>query len=52
MRISKDQNPSREASFKVEKSTEAYVDEIEAKICERNENGVREIQRQTAFQMF
>ena len=35
MRISKDQNTSREASFKAEKSTEEDVDKIEAKFVRR-----------------
>ena len=35
MRISKDQNSSREASFKAEKSTESHMDELEAKFVRR-----------------
>jgi len=39
MRISKDQNSYREASFKAEKSTESHMDELEAKFVRRLKTG-------------
>ena len=52
MRISKDQNTSREASFKAEKSTEADVDEIEAKFVRRLKTGSGKYKGKLPFKCF
>ena len=52
MRISKDQNTSREASFKAEKSTEADVDEIEAKFVRRLKMGSGKYKGKLPFKCF
>ena len=52
MRISKDQNPSKEASFKAEKSTEADVDQIEAKFVRRMKTGSGKYKGKLPFKCF
>jgi len=52
MRISKDHNPSREASFKVEKSTESDMDEIEAKFVRRLKTGSGKYKGKLPFKCF
>jgi FtsZ-binding cell division protein ZapB len=52
MRISKDQNSSREASFKAEKSTESELDEIEAKFVRRLKTGSGKYNGKLPFKCF
>ena len=52
MRISKDQNQSREASFKAEKSIEANVDEIKAKFVRRLKTGSGKYKGKLPFKCF
>ena len=52
MRISKDQNSSREASFKAEKSTESDMDELEAKFVRRLKIGSRKYKGKLPFKCF
>jgi hypothetical protein len=52
MRISKDQKSSREASFKVEKSTESELDEIEEKFVRRLKTGSRKYNGKLPFKCF
>ena len=52
MRISKDQNSSREASFKDEKSTESHMDELEAKFVRRLKTGSGKYKGKLPFKCF
>jgi hypothetical protein len=52
MRISTDQNSSREASFKAEKSTESELDEIEAKFVRRLKTGSGKYNEKLPFKCF
>jgi hypothetical protein len=52
MRISTDQNSSREASFKAEKSTESELDEIEAKFVRRLKTGSGKYNGKLPFKCF
>jgi hypothetical protein len=52
MRISTDQNSSREASFKAEKSTESELDEIEAKFVRRLKTGSGNYNGKLPFKCF
>jgi hypothetical protein len=52
MRISKDQNSSREASFKAEKSTESELDEIKAKFVRRLKTGLGKYNGKLPFKCF
>ena len=52
MRISKDQNSSREASFKAKKSTESNMDEIEAKFVRRLKTGSGKYKGKLPFKCF
>jgi hypothetical protein len=52
MRINTDQNSSREASFKEEKSTESELDEIEAKFVRRLKTGSGKYNGKLPFKCF
>ncbi len=52
MRISKDHNSSREASFKAEKSTEYDMDEIEEKFVRRLKTGSGKYKGKLPFKCF
>ena len=52
MRISKDQNSSRESSFKAEKSNESHMDELEAKFVRRLKTGSGNYKGKLPFKCF